>query len=45
MTDDDRFDTALNDVRPLDEPRAEPEALDDRIRNIVREEISGDSDE
>jgi len=43
--DDDRFDTALNDVRPLDEPRAEPEALDDRIRNIVREEISGDSDE
>jgi len=43
--DDDRFNTALDDVRPLDEPKAEPEPLDDRIRNIVREEISGGNDE
>jgi len=43
--DDDRVDTALDDVRPLDEPKAEPEPLDDRIRNIVREEISGGNDE
>jgi len=43
--DDGRVDIALDDVRPLDEPRVEPEALDDRIRNIVREEISGGNDE
>jgi DNA invertase Pin-like site-specific DNA recombinase len=43
---DDRVDAALDDVRPLDEPRAEPEGLDDRIRDIVREEIgSGGSDD
>jgi len=38
--DDDRVDAALKDVRPLDEPRAEPEDLDQHIRDIVREEIS-----
>jgi len=43
--DDGRVDIALDDVRPLDEPRVEPEALDDRIRNIVREEISCGNDE
>lgn len=37
---DERVDTALDDVRPLDEPTAEPEKLDDRIRAIVREEIT-----
>jgi hypothetical protein len=42
--DDDRVDAAVDDVRPLNEPVAEPEALDDRIREIVREEIAGSED-
>jgi len=44
--DDDRVDAALGDIRPLDEPRAEPEDLDERVRAIVREEIeAGETDE
>lgn len=38
-TDDDRVAAALDDVRPLDDPDAEPEDFDDRVREIVREEI------
>lgn len=37
--DDDRVDDALEDIRPLDKPVAEPEELDDRVREIVREEL------
>jgi len=42
---DDRVDAALEDVRPVDEPRAEPEDLTDQIRDIVREEIAGGGDD
>jgi len=37
--EDARVDAALGDVRPLDEPRAEPEKLEDKIRSIVRQEV------
>jgi len=43
-TGDDRVDAALEDVRPLDKPRAEPEGLDQHIRDIVQEEISKGDD-
>ncbi len=42
---DDRVDAALEDVRPLDEPRAEPEDLSDQIRDIVRQEIADGGDD
>lgn len=39
-TEDNRVDAALDNLRPLDEPSVEPERFDDRIREIVREEIN-----
>jgi hypothetical protein len=39
-SEDDRVDAALDDLRPLDDPSVEPDEFDDRVREIVREEIS-----
>lgn len=43
-SDDDRVDAALQDVRPLDDPAAQPDEdeLDERVRQIVRDELDGE---
>lgn len=41
-SDDDRVDSALEEVRPLEEIDVGAEELDDRIRKIVNEEMEGE---
>jgi len=38
-TDDNRVDDAVDDLRPLDDPVAEPDGFDDRVRDIIRQEL------
>jgi DNA invertase Pin-like site-specific DNA recombinase len=37
--EDDRVDAALDDLRPLDEPSVQDDDFDERVREIVRDEV------